>query len=318
MIECPPELQESLEAMTAEIVDWRLVAYAKSRGLSETIADGELAFEGKVSHANGRPILFLPDSSKVAGRPTGPTEVVLPDGSQWEFKFVKVACNVARPVGSNGNQLAELLRGWFGQNAGVPGTDFRVKFWKQDHQFHAAPSNALPDTQSSTPKSEVLNQNQQIEIARTVKETAKYKTHVPVYDLVAAAGSWGEQGVPEPKGWTLIRNQQLMRGMFVARVVGQSMEPKIPSGSWCLFKPITSGSRQNKLVLVQLNTHIDPIDGGRYTVKRYHSTKTTTEDGWQHTTVELQPLNPDFRSIVLDPEIATDIRIIGEFVDVVR
>ncbi len=52
----------------------------------------------------------------------GPTEVVLPDGSRWEFKFVKVACNIARPVGEDGNQLADLLRRWFGPNAGVPGT----------------------------------------------------------------------------------------------------------------------------------------------------------------------------------------------------
>lgn len=316
MIECPPELQESLEAMTAEIVDWRLAAYAKSRGLSERTADGEIAFEGKVSHANGRPILFLPESSKVAGRPTGPTEVALPDGAQWEFKFVKVACNVARPVDSNGNQLAELLRGWFGQNAGVPGTDFRVKFWKRDDRWHITPRNASSVPESSKTATESFNQTQRPQISANVKEIAKYKTHIPVYDLVAAAGSWGEEGVPEPTGWTPIRNQQMMNGMFVAQVVGRSMEPKIPSGSWCLFKPITSGSRQSKLVLVQLNTHIDPIDGGRYTVKRYHSTKTTTEDGWQHDTVELQPLNPDFTSIVLDPEIATDIRIIGEFVEV--
>ncbi len=105
--------------------------------------------------------------------------------------------------------------------------------------------------------------------------------------------------------------------MFVAQVVGQSMTPKIVSGSWCLFKPLAGGSRQNKLVLVQLNSHFDPIDGGRYTVKRYHSTKTSIEDSWQHDTVELQPLNPDYDAILLEPEIATDIRIIGEFVAVV-
>lgn len=317
MIECPLELQESLEMMTAELVDWRLTAYAKTRGLSERNSDGELAFEGKVSHANGRPILFLPDTSKALGRPTGPIEIALPDGSTWEFKFVKVACNVARPVGSSENQLAELLRSWFGPNAGVPGTDFQVKFWKQDDQWHVAPSIASPDTQSRTATTDSISKTQQLEIATNVSDAAKYRTHIPVYDLIAAAGSWGEQGVPEPIGWTPIPNMQLMHGMFVAQVDGHSMEPKIPNGSWCVFKPIAGGSRQNKLVLVQLNTHMDPIDGGRYTVKRYHSTKTTTEDSWQHTTIELQPLNPDFTPIVLNPEVATDIRVIGEFIAVV-
>jgi superfamily II DNA or RNA helicase/diadenosine tetraphosphate (Ap4A) HIT family hydrolase/phage repressor protein C with HTH and peptisase S24 domain len=317
LIECPPELQESLEAMTAELVDWRLAAYAKSRGLIDSTIEGNLTFEGKVSHASGRPILFLPSTAEAPERPIGPAEVVLPDGSKWEFKFVKVACNVGRPMGSNKNQLAELLRGWFGPNAGVPGTDFRVKFWKSGDQWHIAPSNLPSVPTSNTPATESIKQTQQPEIAATVKETAKYKTHVPVYDLVAAAGSWGEEGVPEPVGWAPIRDKQLTRGMFVAQVVGQSMEPKIPSGSWCLFKPLAGGSRQNKLVLVQLNTHIDPIDGGRYTVKQYHSTKTSAEDGWHHDTIELQSLNPDYEPILLDPENASDVRIIGEFVAVV-
>ncbi len=46
MINCPPELQETLEAMTTELVDWRLAAYAKSRGLFEVAIESELAFEG--------------------------------------------------------------------------------------------------------------------------------------------------------------------------------------------------------------------------------------------------------------------------------
>ncbi len=166
MIECPSELQESLERMTAELVDWRLAAYAKSRRLVEKAIDGEVAFEGKVSHANGRPILFLPDSSKVPGRPVGPTVVVLPDSSQWEFKFVKVACNVARPVGTNENQLTELLRGWFGPNAGVPGTDFRVKFWKQDDQWQVAPYNASLFALSSTRATENFQQAGRLRLPR--------------------------------------------------------------------------------------------------------------------------------------------------------
>ncbi len=318
MIECPIELQDSLESMTTELVDWRLAAYAKSRGLIEKTIDGELVFEGKVSHANGRPMLFLPDSSRAPGRPIGPTSVLLPDGAEWELKFVKVACNVGCPMGSKGNQFPELLRHWFGPDAGVPGTDFRVKFWKQSDQWYIAPSKLTSDATSSMRANESIKPTQHLKISATVKESAKYKTLVPVYDLVAAAGSWGEEGVPEEVGWTQIRNKQLTPGMFVAQVVGRSMEPKIPSGSWCLFKPIASGSRQNKLVLVQLNTHIDPVDGGRYTVKRYYSTKSSTEDGWQHETVELQPLNPDFKAILLDPEIATDIRFMWEFVDLVN
>ncbi len=66
----------------------------------------------------------------------------------------------------------------------------------------------------------------------------------------------------------------LWRGMFVARVVGQSMEPKIPDGSYCLFKNPVTGTRQGRIMLVQLRDEVDPDTGERFTVKRYRSEKT--------------------------------------------
>jgi hypothetical protein len=32
-------------------------------------------------------------------------------------------------------------------------------------------------------------------------------------------------------------------------------------------------------------------------VKKYHSSKTVTEEGWQHNHIELRPLNPDYDPI---------------------
>ncbi|MBM4077413.1 MAG: type III restriction endonuclease subunit R, partial [Planctomycetes bacterium] len=107
------KLQPALEAMTSEIVDWRLAQYVR-RWRTDSAVEGNLTFEAKVSHANGRPILFVPDKTVCPGRPVGPTSVQLPDGSRWEFKFVKVACNVARPEGETSNQLSDLLKNWFG------------------------------------------------------------------------------------------------------------------------------------------------------------------------------------------------------------
>ncbi len=131
-------MQPVLESLTEELVDWRLAAYSKSHGFVDT-DQGENAFEAKVSHAGGRPILFVPEKSKQPNRPVGPTNVQLPDGSRWEFKFVKVACNVAKPVGESGNQLGDLLREWFGPDAGLPGTDFKVLFESKDGAWHARP-----------------------------------------------------------------------------------------------------------------------------------------------------------------------------------
>src|SRR5690606_12037707 len=73
------------------------------------------------------PILKLP-SRRAAAIPAGETDVRLPDGSVWQFRFAREFCNVARPAGAARNQLPDLLRGWFGPRAGLPGPAFPVRF----------------------------------------------------------------------------------------------------------------------------------------------------------------------------------------------
>ena len=89
----------------------------------------------------------------------------------------------------------------------------------------------------------------------------------------------------------------LRLGMFVAQIVGKSMEPTIPDGSYCLFMAPVIGTRQGQIVLVQLRDTTDPDNGERYTVKRYQSEKVTDGDSWRHARITLKPLNPDFQSI---------------------
>jgi SOS-response transcriptional repressor LexA len=141
---------------------------------------------------------------------------------------------------------------------------------------------------------------------------ARYTTHVPVYDLTAAAGFWGPESVPEEIGWTEVPGVPLKPGMFVARVTGTSMEPLIPDGSWCLFRPCPPGSREGRIVLVQLGTDGAGENGGRFTVKKYHSEKTVTADGWRHDRIQLLPANPAFEPIEIEPEEAGDLMIVGE------
>ena len=313
-IDCSDQWKPSLEALTEEIVDWRLAAYSQSRQLDRRVG-GEPVFEGKVSHAQGRPILFLPDRVQVPGRPLGVTDVELPDGRTWKFKFVKVACNVAAPKGETTNRLSELLRQWFGPNAGLPGTNFTVLFETRNGIWHATPSQV---TDNASSRSSLTPPPATIRILPKVKRSAEYTTHVPVYDISASAGSWGPEGSPAAIGWVTVTTQRVSPGMYVAQVIGHSMEPRIPHGSWCLFRPCPAGSREGRLLLVQLNTRVEAEGGGLYTVKRYHSTKTTTADGWQHETIELQPLNRGYAAIPLSANEAQDLRVVGEFVAVIE
>jgi phage repressor protein C with HTH and peptisase S24 domain len=145
-----------------------------------------------------------------------------------------------------------------------------------------------------------------------------FVTHLPRYSLAVAAGKFlenrevgqeeGDEGWEEtPSGLTPTP------AMFVARIAGRSMEPRIPDGSLCVFRAGVTGSREGRLVLVEY------LGGGandRHTVKRYHSRKRQGPDGtWEHQMIRLEPLNPEFDAWELDPE-EDRFHIVAEFVQV--
>ena len=104
--------------------------------------------------------------------------------------------------------------------------------------------------------------------------------------------------------------------MFVARVVGKSMEPKIPDGSFCLFSAPVTGTRQGKTVLVQLRDSRDPETGERYTLKRYESEKVAADGSWHHAKITLKPNNPEFAPIELSGADEGQVQVIAEFIEV--
>lgn len=141
----------------------------------------------------------------------------------------------------------------------------------------------------------------------------EFVTHLPRYSLAVAAGKFLENPDVTAEGWEEApADLKVTPEMFVARIAGRSMEPKIPDGSLCVFRAGVAGSRQGRLVLVER------MGGGtndRYTVKRYRSEKREGAEGWSHTRITLEALNPEFESWDLDPE-EDRFRIIAEFVRV--
>ena len=145
-----------------------------------------------------------------------------------------------------------------------------------------------------------------------------FVTHLPQYSLAVAAGSFLENPEVEQGEWIETPPElRLTEDMFVARIAGQSMEPRIPDGSLCVFKKGVTGSRQGRLVLVE------ELGGGandRYTVKRYRSVKrddSADDDAasWSHEEIWLEPLNPAFEAWKLDPD-EERYRILAEFITV--
>ncbi|HEY7306905.1 MAG TPA: S24 family peptidase [Bryobacteraceae bacterium] len=147
-------------------------------------------------------------------------------------------------------------------------------------------------------------------------EVLRFRTHLPRYSLAVAAGPFltnpediqAEEWIETPP------EMKLDDDMFVARIQGHSMEPKIPDGSLCVFRRNVVGSRSGRLVLVR-NSEL--ADDNQYTVKRYRSEKTVAEDGFVQTRIRLESLNPTYPSWDLD-EDENKYQVIAEFVRVLE
>jgi type I restriction enzyme R subunit len=147
----------------------------------------------------------------------------------------------------------------------------------------------------------------------------RYATCVPLVPLRVAAGAFGHPQHVEDDGfeWVAVETRHRLRpGMFVAQVVGKSMEPTVPDGAYCLFAAPVAGTRQGKIVLVQLRDATDPESGERYTVKRYESEKEKHGDSWRHTRITLKPVNPAFELIVLTGADEQQLQVVAEMVEV--
>lgn len=134
---------------------------------------------------------------------------------------------------------------------------------------------------------------------------------VPLYTLRAACGYFEGGELPEEEGWIDATDNGFTPDPtrhFAVHAKGNSMQPKIQDGDICVFEWYKAGTRNGEIVLTECNEK-DLDYGGQYTIKKYHSEKHQTEDGWQHTKIELIPLNNDYDTIELDND--TDYRTIG-------
>ncbi len=115
-----PSDREIFVSLMGELVEWRIAEHLDS------LAPRFL--ECKVAHNGSNPIVFLPDRTAHPEIPSGPTRVIA-EGETFSANFVKIAINVmtreAEPEGTNA--LPELLRYWFGPDAGRPGQGQKVR-----------------------------------------------------------------------------------------------------------------------------------------------------------------------------------------------
>lgn len=140
-----------------------------------------------------------------------------------------------------------------------------------------------------------------------------HKGCIPLYSLHVACGEHEDSVLPETEGWVDVSGKGFTpdpKRHFAVHAKGNSMLPKIHDGDICVFEWYSQvgGSREGKIVLNQIKEH-DPVFEGPYTIKKYHSEKCQTENGWEHVKIELIPLNKEYQVIELNEE--NEYRTIG-------
>jgi phage repressor protein C with HTH and peptisase S24 domain len=143
----------------------------------------------------------------------------------------------------------------------------------------------------------------------------RFKTCVPLVGLDLAAGGFAPGALDPSVTWVELpkprppqRPRTLRKGMFVARVVGRSMDPGIPDGSWCLFAADPAGDLRGRTLLVQHRGIHDADTGTSYTVKRLER----AEGG----ATRLVPDNDAYAAIELREHDAADLRVVAELLEV--
>lgn len=145
------------------------------------------------------------------------------------------------------------------------------------------------------------------------------RKRVPLLDIYAAAGRFTEAQLHEAHRWVeVLLEEQSVQDYFVCQVKGLSMNKKIPDGSYCLFKRYYGGTRDGQIVLAQSIRFNDSEFGAGYTVKKYTSKRTITEEGWTHDAIILESMSYDagYLNITLEKEGTEQLSIIGIFVKV--
>ncbi len=137
LVDVPDAHREAFQEWVREIIDWRLAEYV-NRAPSDWDAECIMC---KVIQSNGRPILKLPNGCEDRDAPWGWTEFEA-DGVNYKANFVRIAVNVVCREEGETNVLPDILRGWFGDDVGQPGTRFQVVFVREaEGSYRLEPSN---------------------------------------------------------------------------------------------------------------------------------------------------------------------------------
>ncbi len=133
--------RSSFQEIVRELAEWRLSEYVARKGSSSS-HDRVI---GRVGRSRDRPVLEFQEASRQRSFPPGWTPIVA-NGEQFETEFDDQAVYVVRKRGSEMNELPSIVRGWFGADAGLPGTEHSVVCESSESGYTISPLRAQDAT----------------------------------------------------------------------------------------------------------------------------------------------------------------------------
>lgn len=134
-------------------------------------------------------------------------------------------------------------------------------------------------------------------ISGPVNNSMQMSTYLPLFDIQAACGDFNLQSGTGFKGWINASDYgKTNDNMFVVKAVGDSMNPDIEDGDYCIFKKYGIGSetflsKGNIVLFEKSDSNTEP----NYVIKKYHHEGKGTEDE----KIILHSLNEKYGDIVL-------------------
>jgi transcriptional regulator with XRE-family HTH domain len=135
---------------------------------------------------------------------------------------------------------------------------------------------------------------------------------VPVTTLRAAAGRLAEAREVEALAWAVLPGRRPPEGSFLARIVGRSMEPRLPDGAWALFRAPALLPLQRKVVL--LARGVDDRQHEAFLIKKIASIRPGPNESLR---VTLASFNPAYPPVEITVREERDLRAVADLVRLV-
>lgn len=147
----------------------------------------------------------------------------------------------------------------------------------------------------------------------------RFMRYLPFYSLAVAVEKFGRHKELKEEGWMEVEaGRKLQKTMWVTRMKGQSMVPLIADGGFAVFDTAVPEILDGLILLVQFRGIHDPDLGDGITIRRFAGAqRVESRKAFRYGEIRLEPLNPEYPSIVLKDVQSDDFKVVGRYISTI-